>query len=171
MSVNVVDSTSVRLAERRLREKGLLDEIQWLPEIWARDGLKKEGKIDLLRENGAENWILEDEKLEIQMDLGPKELPRKKRLTPQFDAYNRDARIVVEHEDIEQMRARWHLLKMDIAYRNSELLPVDIAVLLMESSEGNPTLDRTHRELHGPVFNEYLPLKVPVYALEYSTEK
>lgn len=63
---------------------------------------------------------------------------------------------MVEYENIKQVKGRWHLMKTDIAYRNAELLPIDIAVLLIGSSNSNPTLERT-RELRSPIFNKIRP--------------
>lgn len=68
---------------------------------------------------------------------------------------------------MEQMRARWHLMKMQAASEREGSLDIDVAILIYPTDH-HPSLRRTCRELEGPFFNEHFPIHIPVYVVEYT---
>lgn len=104
---------------------------------------------------------------EVQVDLGPEGAAHHEKLTPFLDAYHSEHKVAVEHETMEQMRARWHLMKIQAAHERTDTLPIDIAVLLFPTDR-DPSLRRTRRELEGPFFTEHFRIHLPVYAVEYT---
>lgn len=89
-----------------------------------------------------------------------------------FDAY-KDG-IIVEHERGEQMRANWHLLKMDAAYRDprgfSQNRSVDAGVLLIPDHVRFPTLDRTQTDVQA-VLSNYFGFSLPLFVWQYPTDQ
>ena len=85
-----------------------------------------------------------------------------------FDAY-KDG-IVVEHESGEQMRANWHLLKMEIAHRDPTVFPTDrtadAGVLLIPSHVSYPTLGRTRTDVRA-VLKQYFDFSIPLFVWQY----
>lgn len=147
-----------------LESKGVLAEIREMPAIWTeypyqRDYADRSRSMDELG-----GW-----ETQVQIDLGPDQRSHNERLTPFLDAYHPEHAIAVEHERKEQMRARWHLMKMQAAHEREQTKDVDVAVLLFPSDQ-DPSLRRTRRELSGPFFNTHFPIHIPVFALEYSKE-
>jgi hypothetical protein len=108
-------------AEAELASKGRLDEIKRMPRIWSAQlgQANYDDRTQALADLGG--W-----ETEKQIEIGPDDRPHNERLTPFFDCYHEDARIAVEHERKEQMRARWHLMKMEVGYRNPRTPPVDV---------------------------------------------
>lgn len=88
-----------------------------------------------------------------------------------FDAY-KDG-VVVEHESGEQMRANWHLMKMEIAHRDptvfSDGRTADAGVLLIPSDVNFPTLGRTENDVQA-VLEQYFDFSIPLFVWEYPTE-
>ena len=88
-----------------------------------------------------------------------------------FDAY-KDG-VVVEHESGEQMRANWHLMKMEIAHRDSNVFSMgrtaDAGVLLIPSYVNFPTLRRTENDVQA-VLEQYFDFSIPLFVWEYPTE-
>lgn len=88
-----------------------------------------------------------------------------------FDAY-KDG-VVVEHESGEQMRANWHLMKMEIAHRDSEVFSMGrsahAGVLLIPSHVNFPTLGRTENDVQA-VLEQYFDFSIPLFVWEYPTE-
>jgi hypothetical protein len=74
-----------------------------------------------------------------------------------FDAY-KDG-VVVEHERGEQMRANWHPMKIDAAYRDprgfSNDETVDAGVLLVPEHVNFPTLERTKPNVQAVLANYF----------------
>lgn len=60
----------------------------------------------------------------MQIDLGPDHLDHNERLTPFLDAYHPEHNVAVEHEKKEQMRARWHLMKIQAADERDQTLKI-----------------------------------------------
>lgn len=146
----------------RLRQKGVLKELKQLPEIWAEHSGQGSysARSEALYDMGG--W-----ETQVQVDLGPADSPHAERLTPFLDAYHDDHRVAIEHERKEQMRARWHLMKMQAAGERSDTLPIDVGVLIYPT-ERDPSLRRTRRELNGPFFSEHFPIELPVFVIEYA---
>lgn len=88
-----------------------------------------------------------------------------------FDAYKNG--ILVEHESGEQMRANWHLMKMEIAHRDPTVFPTgrtaDVGVLLIPSYVNFPTLGRTENDVQA-VLEQYFDFSIPLFVWEYPTE-
>lgn len=160
-----IESYSHNHGENILREKGLLREIHQMPEIWAKyPGQAQYSQLsEALEQLGG--WSTE-----VQVDLGPEDRSHNERLTPFLDAYHPDHRVAIEHEKKEQMRARWHLMKMQAAHERDQTLGIDIGVLIYPTNR-DPSLRRTRRELEGPFFSEYFPIHLPIYAIEYFEEE
>jgi len=74
--------------------------------------------------------------------------------------------IGVEHEHKEQMRVRWHLMKMQAGANEPAILEVDVGVMLYPTGR-DCSLRRTWRELERPFFSEHFPISLPVYVVEY----
>lgn len=87
-----------------------------------------------------------------------------------FDAY-KDG-VVVEHESGEQMRANWHLMKMEIAHRDPDIFSMDriadAGVLLIPSYVNFPTLGRTENDVQA-VLEQYFDFSIPLFVWEYPT--
>lgn len=150
-------------AKELLEKKEVLEECRRIPEIWAEYPYQRN-----YEERGEALCTLGNWETEAQIDMGPESRPHNERLTPFFDVYNRPAQVAVEHELKEQMRARWHIQKMEVGYRDPETLPVDAGVIIYPTNQ-DPSLRRTRRELTGPFFSEYFPIEVPLYVIEYDS--
>lgn len=105
--------------------------------------------------------------MNVQIDLGPDHRSHHERLTPFLDVYHPDQNVAIEHERKEQMRARWHLMKMQAAHERAGTLDIDVGVLIFPT-ERDPSLRRTRRELEGPFFTKHFPIHMPVYVIEYA---
>ncbi|RLM83666.1 hypothetical protein D3D02_17195 [Halobellus sp. Atlit-38R] len=150
--------------EARLREKGVLEDVLEIPAIWeAHPGQSNyAARSETLLELGG--W-----ETQVQIDLGPAHREHYERLTPFLDVYHPEYNVAIEHEKKEQMRARWHLMKMQAAHERADTLDIDVAVLIFPTDQ-DPSLRRTRRELEGPFFTEHFPIQIPVFAIEYSDE-
>lgn len=88
-----------------------------------------------------------------------------------FDAY-KDG-VVVEHESGEQMRANWHMMKMEIAHRDPDVFSMsrtaDAGVLLIPSYVNFPTLGRTENDVQA-VLEQYFDFSIPLFVWEYPTD-
>jgi hypothetical protein len=148
--------------KRVLEEKGLLESVREIPLVWCEYPSQSDytDRSSALADLGG--W-----ETEVQIDLGPSDSPHVDRLTPMLDVYHPDHHVAVEHEKKEQMRARWHLMKMQAASERTEALDIDVAVMLYPTGQ-DASLDRTRRELEGPFFNRHFRIHLPVYVLEYS---
>lgn len=147
-----------------LEQKGILDEVHEIPSVWsAHAGSHNYSeRSNALAELGG--W-----KTEVQIDLGPNHRSHNERLTPFLDVYHPGHQVAVEHEKKEQMRARWHLMKMQAAHERTETLDIDVGVLVFPTDQ-DPSLRRTRRELEGPFFTEHFPIHLPIYTIEYFPE-
>jgi hypothetical protein len=148
--------------EELLKEKGVIDDIHEIPSIWT----EHSGQSNYAERSAALDR-LGGWQTEVQIDLGPDERPHHERLTPFLDVYHPGKSVAVEHEKKEQMRARWHLMKMQAAHEREETLEIDVGVLIFPTDK-DPSLRRTRRELEGPFFTEHFPIHLPVYAVEYT---
>lgn len=88
-----------------------------------------------------------------------------------FDAY-KDG-VLLEHERGEQMRANWHLLKMEAAHRDPRGFDdgrhADAAVLLIPDYVNFPTLERTENDVQAVLAN-YFGFSIPLLVWQYPTE-
>jgi hypothetical protein len=87
-----------------------------------------------------------------------------------FDAY-KDG-VLVEHESGEQMRANWHLMKMEAAHRDPTVFSgdrtADAGVLLIPSYVNFPTLQRTENDVRA-FLEQYFDFSIPLFVWEYPT--
>lgn len=159
-----MDTYSHNDGREALQVKGELDAVHEIPRIWAKHAGQSSytERSEALQDLGG--W-----KTETQIDLGPEEASHNERLTPFLDVYHAGHNVAVEHERMEQMRARWHLLKMQAASEREDTLDIDVAVLLFPDGE-DCSLRRTRRELEGPFFDEHFPIEIPVYVVEYDSD-
>ena len=164
MSMSDLETYSHNGAKELLEQKGILNEIHSIPAIWARHS----GQYNYSERSAALDE-LGGWQTEVQVDLGPEERSHHERLTPFLDVYHSEHRVAIEHEKKEQMRARWHLMKIQAAAERDETLPIDVCVLIFPADK-DPSLRRTRRELSGPFFTEHFPIHIPVYAIEYAPE-
>jgi|GEM_PF-7059699 hypothetical protein len=148
-------------AKELLEQKGILKDVHSIPAIYAEHA----GQYNYSERSAALDE-LGGWQTEIQIDLGPEERSHNERLTPLLDIYHPQHRVAVEHETKEQMRARWHLMKIQGAAERNQTLPIDVCVLIFPTDKA-PSLRRTRRELTGPFFTEHFPIHIPVYAIEY----
>ena len=159
-----IETYSRNGGEKQLREKDVLEEVLETPAIWAANAGQRNysERSDALDELGG--W-----ETQVQVDLGPEHRDHHERLTPFLDAYHRKHRVAIEHEKKEQMRARWHLMKIQATHEREETLDIDVAVLIFPADQ-DPSLRRTRRELEGPFFTEHFPIHLPVFAIEYAAK-
>ena len=159
-----IDTYSHKGGKELLGQKGILDEIHEIPAVWAAHAGYQNytERSNALAELGG--W-----ETEVQIDLGPAHRSHHERLTPFLDIYHPEHRVAVEHEKKEQMRARWHLMKMQAAHDHETTLPIDVGVIIFPTDR-DPSLRRTRRELQGPFFADHFPIHLPVYTIEYTTE-
>ena len=87
-----------------------------------------------------------------------------------FDAY-KDG-VLLEHESGEQMRANWHLMKMEAAYRDPSAFnpdrTIEAGVLLIPDDVNFPTLNRTKTDIYAVLAN-YFDFSLPLFVWEYPT--
>jgi hypothetical protein len=88
-----------------------------------------------------------------------------------FDAY-KDG-VLVEHESGEQMRANWHLMKMEAAYRDPDVFSMgrtaEAGVLLIPDYVNFPTLGRTENDVQA-FLAQYFDFSIPLFVWEYPTD-
>lgn len=150
-------------AEGLLEEKGILEEIHELPRVWIEHSGRYKHDERVAAASDVGDWVLNE-----QIDLGPAGAPHNERLTPFLDAYSYAHSVGVEHEKKEQMRARWHMMKMQAGANEPTTLDIDVGVMLYPTDQ-DPSLRRTRRELEGPFFSEHFPITLPIYAVEYES--
>jgi hypothetical protein len=157
-----IETYSYNGAREILEQKGILNEIHEMPSIWSEHPYQRDysERSTALDELGG--W-----QTEVQIDLGPDHSSHNERLTPFLDAHHPERQVAIEHERKEQMRARWHLMKIQAAHEREQTLAIDVAVLIFPTDQ-DPSLRRTRRELEGPFFTKHFPIHLPVYALEYT---
>lgn len=87
-----------------------------------------------------------------------------------FDAY-KDG-VLLEHESGEQMRANWHLLKMEAVNRDPRSFDkddsVEAGVLLIPEYVSFPTLSRTETDVNAFLAN-YFGFSLPLFVWQYPT--
>ena len=160
----ILEAYSANGGRELLEEKGVLGELRELPRFWAEypSQYDYDDRKAALADFGG--W-----RTEVQIDLGPADAGHHERLTPFLDAYHDHWQVAIEHEKKEQMRARWHLLKMQAAAERETTLDIDVAVL-MYPTDRDTSLRRTRRELEGPFFNDHFPIEISVCVIEYEAE-
>lgn len=158
---------SYRGGKQILEDKGLLGE---LPQI-----------ASAFNEYGGGNQFLSDRR-EIMQPMGWKQ-----EVSVQFEAPNTNGEInrrasfdayksgvLLEHESGEQMRANWHLMKMEAAYRDprgfSENGTIESGVLLIPDYVSFPTLERTINDIQA-VLGNYFGFSLPLFVWQYPSKE
>lgn len=150
-------------------------------EIVGEKGLKKElpAIAESYIEHGGGNQYL-SERRELLDPLGwEQEVSVKFETTTDSDLVSRRASfdaykdgVVVEHESGEQMRANWHLMKIEIAHRDPTVFSMgrtaEAGVLLIPSYVNFPTLGRTENDVQA-VLEQYFEFSIPLFVWEYPT--
>lgn len=149
--------------------------------IVERKGLKEElpAIAEAYIEHGGGNQYL-SERRELLDPLGwEQEVTVKFETTTDYDLVSRRASfdaykdgVVVEHESGEQMRANWHLMKMEAAHRDPDVFSMnrtaDAGVLLIPSCVNFPTLNRTKNDVRA-FLEQYFDFSIPLFVWEYPT--
>lgn len=158
---------SYRGGEEILAEKGLLDELPTVAKAFD--------------EHGGGNRTL-SERRNLLEPMGWEQ-----EVSVRFEAPNTDGAvsrrtdldafkdgIALEHERGEQMRANWHLLKMEAAYRDprgfADDRSVEAGVLLIPEHVSYPTLGRTRNDVQAVLAN-YFGFSMPLFVWQYPTTK
>lgn len=132
-----IETYSRNGGEKQTPKKGVLEEVHEIPSIWAANSGQQNYSewSDALDDLGG--W-----ETQVQIDLGPDHREHHERLTPFIDAYHPEHRVPIEHKKKEQMRVRWHLMKIQAAHEREETLDIDVAVLIFPTDQ-DPSLRRT----------------------------
>ena len=160
------DTWSFRGGRDILTRKGVLEELAEIAAAYKEHGGGNQNMA-------ARGKLLDplDWKQEVSVKFEAKDGRSNASRRGSFDAY-KDG-VLVEHEKGEQMRANWHLMKMEAAYRDSseskEKLKVDAGVLLMPSSVNFPTLGRTKNDVQAFLAN-YFDFSLPLFVWQYPSE-
>lgn len=149
-----------------LLDRGLMDEIRRLPEVWERYGGNDQysDRSQLLDEVGG--WK-QGKRIRFSDGVPAVDTPR----DAVFDAYK--SGIAIEHESGEAMRAIWHMMKFDIAFRDVSVFSdpeessLDVGVLLVPESARNPSGKRARRDILS-ILSKYFDVQVPIFIWEYS---
>lgn len=159
-------SWSYRGAREILTENGLLDELATIAEAYDEFGGGNQylaARRDLLDPMGWEQEV--SVRFEAPHTAGT--ISRR----ADFDAYK--SGVVLEHESGEQMRANWHLLKMEAAYRDPRGFAggdsIEAGVLIIPEDVAFPTLERTKTDVHAVLAN-YFGFSIPLFVWQYPTE-
>ncbi len=160
------DTWSFRGGRQILKEKGLLNELTTIATAYHKHGGGNQNMAargELLDPLGWEQGVTAT--FEVPDSTGT--ISRR----GNFDVY-KDG-VLVEHERGEQMRANWHLMKMEAAYRDpsgfSGHEDIDVGVLLIPSHVSFPTLERTRSDVRA-VLSNYFEFSLPLFVWQYPSE-
>ena len=139
---SITEVESINSGLEILRQKGLLDEIGEMCDLWR-------------SQEGGPNPILAefDWETEYRFSIGPNR--------PRFDGFKNQ--IGLEHETREQMNIRSHLLWAEAGYQSDE---IDASVFVIPSGNYG-SVSRTARELNDEIFSKYFPIDCPLLLVEY----
>lgn len=154
---------SFREGREIVESRGLLEELPAIADAYTTHGGGNQnlsGRREILNPLG---W---EQEVSVTFETETADGPLSRRAS--FDAYKDD--VVVEHERGEQMRANWHLMKIDAAYRDprgfSNDETVDAGVLLIPEHVNFPTLERTETDVQAVLAN-YFGFSVPLLVWQY----
>lgn len=149
-----------------MAENGLLDELPMIAQAYLEYGGGNQYLADRRELLDPLDWE-QEVTITFTAPGGPDPLSRR----ASFNAY-KDG-ILVEHESGEQMRANWHLMKMEAAYRDprgfSDAKEVDAGVLLIPADVNFPTLERTITDVQAFLAN-YFGFSVPLFVWQYPVQ-
>lgn len=150
-----------------VEEKELVEDLPAIAEAYIRHGGGNQNLSDRREILDPLNWKQE---VAVKYETSTKDGPVSRRAS--FDAY-KDG-VLVEHESGEQMRANWHMMKMEAANRDprgiSGIRTVDAGVLLIPSYVNFPTLERTKNDVQAFLAN-YFDFSIPLFVWQYPSEK
>jgi len=160
------DTWSYNGGREIVERKGLKEELSTIAEAYTNHG-------------GGNQYLSERRELLSPLDW-EQEITVKFETTTEYDVVSRRASfdaykdgVIVEHESGEQMRANWHLMKMEIAHRDPDVFSMgrtaDVGVLLIPSHVNFPTLGRTENDVQA-VLEQYFDFSIPLFVWEYPTE-
>lgn len=164
-AVKPIHTWSYRGAREILERKGLLEELPVIAESYDSHG-------------GGNQYLTERQEL-----LDP--IGWQQEVSARFEAPNTDGRIsrrgsfdafksgvLLEHESGEQMRANWHLMKMEAVYRDPRGFTdgdsIEAGVLVIPDYVNFPTLERTKNDVQAVLAN-YFGFSMPLFVWEYPT--
>lgn len=158
------DTWSYRGGRGILEQKGLLGDLPIIAEAYERFG---GGNQNMADREGLMSPIGWQQEVSARFEAPDSEYARR----GNFDAY-KDG-ILLEHESGEQMRANWHLMKMEAVNRDPRSLdaidPVEAGVLLIPGYVRFPTLNRTKTDMYAFLAN-YFGFSLPLLVWQYPTE-
>lgn len=133
--------------EKKLKEKGLLDEVYQLLEKLDFNTTLKQNK-DIL----SYHQFTLAEKVPIEG------------INPELEAFNRDNKIGLKVQRNEQIDVRSDLLFAEIGYRKDFM---DFFIYVLKNS-GNANFNRVRNELQSDLFSHYFPVTIPLCLVGYS---
>ena len=146
-----------------LKEKGLLEELPTIAEAYIEYGGGNQNLSNRRQLIDPVGW---EQEVSVRFEAPNTHGEISRRAG--FDAYK--SGVVLEHERGEQMRANWHLMKMEAAYRDprgfSGDQPPEAGVLLIPEHVSFPTLDRTRNDVRAVLAN-YFGFSIPLFVWEY----
>jgi hypothetical protein len=165
--IDPADTWSYRNGREILDSKGLLEELPAIAEAYDTHGGGNQN-LSARRELLAPiDW---EQEVSVRFETQTADGPVARRAS--FDAY-KDG-VAVEHERGEQMRANWHLMKIDAAYRDprgfSGDRAIDAGALLIPEHVSFPTLERTETDVQA-VLSNYFGFSVPLFVWQYPTSR
>ena len=149
-----------------IEEKGLKEELSTIADAYIEHGGGNQNLTDRREYLDPLGW---DQEVSVTFETktGADVLSRR----ASFDAY-KDS-VVVEHERGEQMRANWHLLKMEIAHREpavfSKNYTAEAGVLFIPAYVNYPTLGRTETNVQA-VLEQHFDFSTPLFVWQYPDE-
>ncbi|WP_311171817.1 hypothetical protein [Halobellus ordinarius] len=165
--LDTADTWSFRGGRQILEEKGLLDELPEIAAAYVEHGGGNQNLAARAERLDPLNW---DQSASATFSVSDATDGPSRRAD--FNAY-KDG-VLVEHERGEQMRANWHLLKMEAAYRDPDGFDrgeaIEAGVLLLPSHVNFPTLDRTKDDVRAVLANSF-DFSLPLFVWQYPTEE
>ncbi|SDQ40279.1 hypothetical protein [Natronobacterium texcoconense] len=156
---------SYRGAREILEEKGVLEELPIIAEAYDEYGGGNQNLADRRELLQPIDW---EQEVTVRFEAPNTNETISRRAN--FDAYK--SGVLLEHERGEQMRANWHLMKMEATYRDPRGFAagddVSAGVLLIPDYVNFPTLDRTKNDVQA-VLGNYFGFSIPLFVWEYPT--
>jgi hypothetical protein len=164
--IHLSDTWSFRGGRDTLERKGLLEELPAIAEAYDTRGGGNQNLSGRREVLAPLDWQ-QEVSVEYEAETADGSISRR----ADFDAYKNG--VAVEHERGEQMRANWHLMKIEAAYRDPSSFPGDRSVeagaLLIPEDVNFPTLERTQTDVQAFLSN-YFGFSVPLFVWQYPAD-